>query len=158
MKLWGGNYSEGPDAGFWEFNRSFGFDRRLLYEEVTASRAYVKALQRCGVLGADDAGALDRGLAEVFESAQADPLYLEVDSEDVHSFVEERLGERVGDLAGQMHVGRSRNEQAVTALRLWIRIAIDELCEKTAALVEALAAQGTTGAGAVMPGYTHMRP
>jgi argininosuccinate lyase len=158
VKLWGGNYSGQPDAGFWEFNRSFGFDRRLLYEEVTASRAYVKALERCGVLAAGDAGALDQGLAEVFDNAVADPLYLEVDSEDVHSFVEERLGEIVGDLAGQMHVGRSRNEQAVTALRLWTRIAIDELREKTAALVEALARQGETGAATVMPGYTHMRP
>src|SRR5512139_2978553 len=99
MKLWGGNYSEQPDAGFWEFNRSFGFDRRLLYEEVAASRAYVKALQRCGVLSAADAGALDDGLKQVFDNAVADPLYLEVDSEDVHSFVEERLGEIVGDLA-----------------------------------------------------------
>jgi argininosuccinate lyase len=158
MKLWGGNYSEQPDAGFWEFNRSFGFDRRLLYEEVAASRAYVKALHRCGVLGADDAGALDRGLAEVYDNAVADPFYLEVDSEDVHSFVEERLGEIVGDLAGQMHVGRSRNEQAVTALRLWVRGAIDELREKTAALVEALARHGEAGAASVMPGYTHMRP
>jgi argininosuccinate lyase len=158
LRLWGGNYSEQPDAGFWEFNRSFGFDRRLLYEEVAASRAYVRALQRCGVLGAADAEALDKGLAEVFDNAVADPLYLEVDSEDVHSFVEERLGEIVGDLAGQMHVGRSRNEQAVTALRLWVRGAIDELLEKTAALVEALARQGEAGAAAVMPGYTHMRP
>src|SRR4029453_15018484 len=86
LKLWGGNYEGQPDGGFWEFNRAFGFDRRLLYEEVTASRAYVKALQRCGVLGADDASALDQGLAEVFDNAVADPLYLEVDSEDVHSF------------------------------------------------------------------------
>jgi len=158
MRLWGGNYSGQPDAGFWEFNRSFGFDRRLLYEEVTASRAYVKALHRCDVLNAEDTATLDAGLAEVLENALGDPAYLDVDSEDVHSFVEERLGELVGDLAGQMHVGRSRNEQAVTALRMWTRIAIDEVREKTAVLVSALARQGEGGADAVMPGYTHMRP
>jgi argininosuccinate lyase len=158
MKLWGGNYAAEPDRDFWEFNRSFGFDRRLLFEEVTASRAYVGALQRCGVLDEGEASTLDAGLAAVLENAIADPSYLDVDSEDVHSFVEERLGEIVGDRAGQMHVGRSRNEQAVTALRMWVRIAIDELREKTAALVQALADQGLRGADAVMPGFTHMRP
>src|SRR5262245_50488877 len=104
MKLWGGNYSAPPDVGFWEFNRSFGFDRRLLFEEVTASRAYVQALLRCAVLEGGDASTLDAGLAQVLENAMGDPAYLDVDSEDVHSFVEERLGEIVGDLAGQMHV------------------------------------------------------
>lgn len=158
MKLWGGNYSREPDRDFWEFNRSFGFDRRLLYEEVTASRAYVRALERCAVLAPADAAALDEGLDQVLDSAASDPAFLGVDSEDVHSFVEERLGELVGDLAGQMHVGRSRNEQAVTALRMWIRGAIDELREKVAALVEVLARQGWSGAEAVMAGYTHMRP
>jgi argininosuccinate lyase len=157
MKLWGGNYSSEPDRDFWEFNRSFGFDRRLLYEEVSASRAYVRALKRCGVLREDDARALDAGLGEVLDHA-LDPSYLDLDAEDVHSFVEERLGEVVGDLAGQMHVGRSRNEQAVTALRMWIRAAIDELREKAAALVQALARQGELGAATVMPGYTHLRP
>jgi argininosuccinate lyase len=158
MKLWGGNYSAEPDREFWEFNRSFGFDRRLLYEEISASRGYVRALERCGVLAAEDAAALDEGLGHVLDASASDPEYLGLDSEDVHSFVEERLGELLGDLAGQMHVGRSRNEQAVTALRMWIRAAIDELRERTAALVEALAKQGWSGAGQVMAGYTHMRP
>ena len=157
MKLWGGNYDADPDREFWEFNRSFGFDRRLLAEEVAASRAYARALGRCGAVPREDARTLDEGLAEVLARAQADAAYLDLDAEDVHSFVETRLGEIVGDLAGQMHVGRSRNEQAVTALRLWTRIAIDELREKTAALVEALAARGEAGAEAVMPGFTHTR-
>src|SRR6266511_258076 len=132
MKLWGGNYSSDPDAAFWEFNRSFPFDRRLLAEEIAASRAYARALGRCRAIPKADARALDLGLAQVLTKAQADPAYLDLDSEDVHSFVETRLSEVVGDLAGQAHLGRSRNEQAVTALRLWIR-------------------------DAVMPGYTHTR-
>jgi len=158
MKLWGGNYSEEPDRMFWEFNRSFPFDRRLLREEISASRAYVHALARCGTLSAADAERLDAGLAQVLARAQQDPAFLELDSEDVHSFVEERLGEVVGDLAGQMHVGRSRNEQAVTALRLWIRTAVDHLREQAAALVAALCTQGDRGADTPMPGYTHLRP
>jgi len=157
MKLWGGNYSSDPDRQFWEFNRSFPFDRRLLAEEVAASRAYARALGRCGAIPAADAARLDAGLAEVLARAGADPAYLEVDLEDVHSFVETRLGELIGELAGQGHLGRSRNEQTVTALRLWLRGAIDGLRAGVAGLVEALAAQGLAGAEAVMPGYTHIR-
>jgi argininosuccinate lyase len=157
MKLWGGNYSADPDRRFWEFNRSFLFDRRLLAEEIAASRAYVRALARCGAIGAEDARRLDDGLAAVLDRARSDAAYLDLDAEDVHSFVETRLTEMVGDLAGQMHLGRSRNEQAVTALRLWIRAAIDALVPAVRALVEALAEQGRAGAEAVMPGYTHIR-
>ncbi len=157
MKLWGGNYETSPDAAFWEFNRSFPFDKRLIVEEVAASRAWVKALGRCGAIPAADATTLEQGLAQVLARARQDPRYLELDVEDVHSFVEERLSEIVGEIAGQAHLGRSRNEQTVTALRLFVRGAIDRLREALSDLVQALVAQGRSGAEAVMPGYTHTR-
>jgi argininosuccinate lyase len=155
-KLWGGNYSGDPDQAFWAFNRSLPFDRRLLREEIAASRAYVAALGRCGALPPADVAALDAGLAAVLAEA-GDPAHIEGEDEDVHSFVESRLGAKVGALAGQAHLGRSRNEQAVTALRLWVRAAIDRLCDGLAALGSALVRQGLDGADAVMPGYTHTR-
>jgi argininosuccinate lyase len=157
MKLWGGNYSTSPDAAFWEFNRSFPFDRRLIVEEVAASRTWVRALGRCDAITKEEADALDRGLEQVLARAQADPAYLDRDVEDVHSFVEERLGEIVGDLAGQAHLGRSRNEQTVTALRLFVRGTIDRLSAGVAGLVTALVEQGRSGTEAVMPGFTHTR-
>jgi argininosuccinate lyase len=157
MKLWGGNYTGDPDRDFWEFNRSFPFDRRLLNEEIAASRAYARALGRCSAISAADADKLDAALEGIAKQALADPAFLDLDVEDVHSFVETRLTEAVGELAGQGHLGRSRNEQAVTALRLWIRAAIDRLRSRTAELVEALCARGQAGADAVMPGYTHTR-
>jgi argininosuccinate lyase len=158
-KLWGGNYSEAPDAAFWEFNRSFPFDRRLLREEIASSRAYARELGRCGAVSKQDAEKLDSGLAQIILDVEADPKLLDVEDghEDVHSFVETRLGEIVGELAGQGHLGRSRNEQAVTALRLFLRSAVDRLRDQVRALVEALAEQGLAGADAVMPGYTHTR-
>jgi argininosuccinate lyase len=157
VKLWGGNYSDDPDAAFWDFNRSFPFDRRMLAEEVAASQAYARALGRAGVLPAADAEKLVGGLTELLARARQDPSYLELDAEDVHSFVETRLSELVGDLAGQNHVGRSRNEQTVVALRLWIRAAIDRLRAGLRGLVAALAAKGHAGAALVMPGFTHTR-
>ena len=157
MRLWGGNYSGDPDRDFWEFNRSFPFDRRLVTEEIAASRAWVRALARCQAVTADEADRLDGALERLAQQVQADPACLDLDAEDVHSFVETRLTEALGHLAGQAHLGRSRNEQAVTALRLWIRGAADRLREGVARLVEALAEQGRAGAEAVMPGYTHTR-
>lgn len=157
MKLWGGNYSADPDAAFWEFNRSFPFDRRLVREEIAASRAWVRALGRCGAVPHEDATKLERGLDSVLAKVSADPKYLEADVEDVHSFVEQRLREVVGDLAGQAHLGRSRNEQAVTALRLFVRGAIDALGEGLRGLVTALVGKGREAVDAVMPGYTHTR-
>jgi argininosuccinate lyase len=157
MKLWGGNYSADPDAAFWEFNRSFPFDRRLVREEIAASRAWVRGLGRCGAIRPEEAKELERGLDEVLARLEADPKYLEADVEDVHSFVEERLGEVVGELGGQAHLGRSRNEQTVTALRLFVRGAIDALQGGLRGLVTALGGKGREGADAVMPGYTHTR-
>jgi argininosuccinate lyase len=156
-RLWGGNYGSDPDAAFWEFNRSFPFDRRLVREEVAASRAWVRALGRCGALSPTEAETLERGLGTLLERVESDPAYMSVDVEDVHSFVEERLGEIVGELAGQAHLGRSRNEQTVTALRLWVRGSVDALRARLGGLVTALVRKGREGVDAVMPGYTHTR-
>ena len=156
MKLWGGNYEGEPDREFWEFNRSLPFDRRLAREEIAASRAYVMALARASAISVADASTLDAGLAAVLAKATPESL-AGATEEDIHSWVEARLTEGIGDLAGQAHLGRSRNEQSVTALRLWIRGAIDALRADTAALVRALAEKGTSGADAVMPGFTHTR-
>jgi argininosuccinate lyase len=156
-KLWGGNYETAPDRAFWEFGASFPFDRRLLGEEIAASRAYARALGECGAIPREDARKLDDGLAQVLERAKTVPGYLELDVEDVHSFVETRLGEIVGELAGQGHLARSRNEQTVTALRMFVRAACDRAAAALAGLVEALCDKGEEGAEAVMPGFTHVR-
>jgi len=156
-KLWGGNYSGDPDAAFWTFNASFSFDRRLLPEEIAASQAWVRALGRCGALRTEEATALEAGLANVLAQARADASFLALDAEDVHSFVETRLAEQLGDLAGQAHLGRSRNEQSVTALRLWLRTRIGALRSQLTTLVGALAERGRAGSDAAMPGYTHTR-
>src|SRR4030081_226655 len=100
MKLWGGNYEGEPDREFWEFNRSLPFDRRLLREEIAASRAYVAALGRAGAIPAADGATRDGGLAQVLGGATPGALDGAVE-EDVHGWVEARLTERIGDLAGQ---------------------------------------------------------
>ena len=158
MTLWGGSEPEPPDPSFWELNKSFGFDRRLLGEEIAASRTWVSALLQCEALKPDEARRLDEALVAIREHAAKDPAYIELDVEDVHSFVEVRLRESVGSLAGQVRLARSRNEQTATTLRLWSRATIDRLREETKGLVAALVDQGLAAADAVMPGSTHGQP
>ena len=158
MTLWGGSEPEPPDPNFWELNKSFGFDRRLLGEEIAASRTWVSALLQCEALNADEARRLDEALVAILEHAAKDPAYIELDVEDVHSFVEVRLRESVGSLAGQVRLARSRNEQTATTLRLWSRATIDRLRDETKGLVAALVDQGLAAADAVMPGSTHGQP
>jgi len=154
VKLWGGNYSSDPDSEFWEFNRSFPFDRRLLSEEVRASQAWVRALGACRAIKPEEVERLNVALQSILEKADQGASS---EAEDVHSFVEERLTELVGELAGQAHIGRSRNEQAVTALRLWMVSAIDHLRDRIGSAVRALVAKGRPASDAIMPGYTHTR-
>src|SRR5687767_1282249 len=135
-KLWGGRFSGEADPQFAEFNRSFPFDRRLFEVDVRASIAYCGALERAGVLSADEAAEIRNGLETL--AAQGPPA--ESTAEDVHSFVESRLIELVGDTGRKLHTGRSRNDQVATDFRLWMRGAIEDLngsiCEAQTALVE----------------------
>ena len=158
MKLWGGNYGGDPDRRFWEFNRSFGFDQRLLREEIAASRAYARALGRCGALPPAEAQA-PRRRPRRKSCAGPRPTRPTSTSTSRTCTASWRRGSArsSGTLAGQGHLGRSRNEQAVTALRLWVRAAIDRLRSGLSRLVAALADKGEEGAEAVMPGFTHTR-
>src|SRR6266576_1066280 len=127
-KLWGGRFTGKSDAAFVAFNGSFGFDRRLLEVDVRASVVHCEGLKGAGVLTAAEAQQIESALRTVLEKARADAGQLEqIPAEDVHSFVEARLIELVGDLGRKLHTGRSRNDQVATDMRLWLRDEIDRL-------------------------------
>ncbi|HEY0079708.1 MAG TPA: argininosuccinate lyase [Pyrinomonadaceae bacterium] len=157
-KLWGGRFKGATDKGFAAFNRSFGFDRRLLEADVRASRAHCEGLRAAGVLSGEEAARIDEGLQTVLERASTVEGYLEdASAEDVHSFIESRLVELIGDAGRRLHTGRSRNDQVATALRLWLRDAIDRIDERMRAAQAALIAQAEAHRSAVLPGYTHLQ-
>ena len=110
--LWGGRFDTAPDAGAFEFGASFRFDRRLFEDDVTGSRAWARALARAGVLALDEAGHLESALARLLAQARADPQFVDGPDEDVHSFVERLLVERLG-----MHYGMPSLKRHV---RIWI--------------------------------------
>ena len=157
-KLWGGRFEGDQDSTFAAFNRSFGFDARLLEADVQASIAYSRALLKAGVIDAAEASAIETGLKKIPANAKSDPDYLtDTSVEDVHTFVETKLVELVGDAGRKLHTGRSRNDQVATDFRLWLREAIDELGRQLRATKSALLEFAESNRQVVIPGYTHLQ-
>src|SRR5262245_42750336 len=156
--LWSGRFTERPDAEVFEYGRSLSVDRRLFDDDVTGSLAWAEALARAGVLSAADATAIVGGLEAVRAAVHADSARLDrANDEDIHSFVERELVERIGEAGKRLHTGRSRNEQVSLDFRLYLRRRIPVVQEAIRALVEALALQAEQAGSAVMPSYTHLR-
>jgi argininosuccinate lyase len=156
--LWGGRFTGGADPSFAKFNNSFTFDRRLFEVDVRASVAHCNALVNTGVFSAEEAGKIKAGLQTILERGLANGGYFdELESEDVHSFVEARLVELIGDAGRKLHAGRSRNDQVATDLRLWLRDAIDQLASRVRSTQEALLDLAESKREAVLPGYTHLQ-
>jgi argininosuccinate lyase len=158
MKMWSGRFRQPLDAAFENWQRSFPFDRRLLTEEMDASRAYALALRQASVLSAEELASTLRGLERIGEQAADDPGFLEDDqAEDVHHFVEKQLVAIIGDTGYKLHSGRSRNEQIATDLRLYVRASIDHALTEVAELVEVLLDRAGKAGAAAMPSYTHLQ-
>src|SRR5438067_9418273 len=156
--LWGGRFKGRADERFVEFNRSFGFDRRLFEADVRASLAHCAGLRGAGVLTSAEAERIKNGLETILKRARTDARYFdELPSEDVHSFVEARLVQLVGDTGRKLHTGRSRNDQVATDLRLWLRAEIDRIQENLRDAQSALIDLAEKHSAAVIPGYTHLQ-
>jgi argininosuccinate lyase len=156
--LWGGRFTGSVDPRFQAFQASLAVDRRLVREDLEGSRAWARALERAGVLAPSERQVLERGLAAIDAELARDPSALATSAaEDVHSFVEARLGELVGELAKKLHTGRSRNDQVATDLKLWLRAAVADLREKLHACLAALVELADRHAELPMPGYTHLQ-
>ena len=157
-KLWGGRFSGEADPRFAEFNRSFGFDRRLFEVDVAASIAHCDGLAGAGVLSPAEAEQIKNALQTIIERARNDLGYFDDPSaEDVHSFVEARLVELIGDAGRKLHTGRSRNDQVATDLRLWLRAEIDRLDLSLSETQTALLDFAEANRASVLPGYTHLQ-
>ena len=157
-KLWGGRFKGEADPGFAKFNRSFGFDRRLFEVDVQASVAHCEGLAGAGVISTAEADQIKTALRTIGARAGTDAKFFDdAAAEDVHSFVEARLVDMIGDVGRKLHTGRSRNDQVATDLRLWLRAEIDRL---NAALRETQASFldfAETNLEIVVPGYTHLQ-
>jgi argininosuccinate lyase len=157
MTLWSGRFDTEPDPAAFDFGVSFGFDRALFEDDVTGSLAWAEALAAGGVLAKEDAAAIKKGLEAILDEGRRDPAAVSGPDEDIHSFVERKLVERIGDAGRRLHTGRSRNEQVSLDLRLYLRRRIPSLQQALSRLVAACADQAEHAGAALMPSYTHMR-
>jgi argininosuccinate lyase len=157
--LWGGRFTGETDPGFARYNRSYGFDRRLFDADVRSSLAHCEGLRAAGVLSDAEAARISDGLRELLRRAQEGgaAFFEDEGAEDVHSFIEARLIELIGDAGRKLHTGRSRNDQVATAFRLWLREEIDRIDEAARVVQAALLDLAEGHADAVLPGYTHMQ-
>lgn len=158
MALWGGRFSQAADQRFKQFNDSLRFDYRLAEQDITGSVAWSKALVTVNVLTVEEQQKLEDALGILLEEVQADPeAILASDAEDIHSWVETQLINKVGDLGKKLHTGRSRNDQVATDLKLWCKNEIGELLQAVQQLQQALIVTAEANQDAVMPGYTHLQ-
>ncbi len=154
--MWGGRFAGGggPSEALDALNRSLPVDHRLWPQDVAASKAWVHALGRVGVLTLAEETDLRDGLDRVAERL-ADGAAVGAPDEDVHTLVERLLYEEVGAVAGKLHTGRSRNDQVATDLRLWTLEAIDQFDQELALLGRTLVDRAREGMDLLLPGYTH---
>ena len=153
-QMWGGRFALGPSEALNALNRSLPVDHRLWPQDVAASKAWVHALCRAGVVTSHEETQLLGGLDRVADQL-ADGAAVGAPDEDVHTLVERLLYQEVGALAGKLHTGRSRNDQVATDLRLWTLDAIDQLDAGVAGLGKTLVAKAKDSSDAILPGYTH---
>ncbi|MBZ5554746.1 MAG: argininosuccinate lyase [Acidobacteriia bacterium] len=158
--LWGGRFRESAAPEFSRLNNSFPFDHRLLPFDIEGSVAYSKALQRAGVLKTTEAVAIRRALRSLARNCSIHPRLVHnalAHYEDVHSFVEAKLIERVGKIGKKIHTGRSRNDQVALDLRLYLRHHCGQLRRQLVLLMKTLTANAQRDLTTVLPGYTHLQ-
>ena len=157
-KMWGGRFERGPDALFYEFERSWKFDRRLLPQEFALDRAWARAIARAGILTNEEGEQLVAALDALETRAKADAAWLDNSkAEDVHHFVETALIEKLGTLGAKLHTGRSRNDMVATEFRMYVKDVAREIRRAIASLEHAIAAQAERNLKVPMPGNTHMQ-
>lgn len=157
QKTWGGRFSVSTDGRVEAFTESISFDRRLYQQDVTASTAHARMLAQVGLLTDAEAEQIAVALAAIAAEIDHGEFSFSVSQEDIHTHIEQALIARLGDLGRKLHTGRSRNDQIVTDLKLWLRTAIEELDQRLRTLQAALLSAARLHSDVVLPGYTHMQ-
>ncbi|WP_299936195.1 argininosuccinate lyase [uncultured Pelagimonas sp.] len=156
-QMWGGRFAAGPDAIMEAINASIGYDQRMAAQDIAGSRAHAAMLAAQGIISDSDAKAIREGLLTVLSEIENGEFEFSTALEDIHMNVEARLKALIGEPAGRLHTGRSRNDQVATDFRLWVRDQLDAAEKGLLALISALVDQAEAGADWVMPGFTHLQ-
>lgn len=157
-KLWGGRFDQPPDELFYEFQRSFPFDRRLLPYELAVDRAWARGIEKVGILTSDETRQTLEAIEAIGTRARSDQAWLDLSTaEDVHHFVEMALVERLGPLGYKLHTARSRNELVATDFRMFVKDAAQDVSSGVVALISALVGLAERTMGVPLAGMTHLQ-
>ncbi|WP_306263047.1 argininosuccinate lyase [Pararhizobium sp. IMCC21322] len=155
--MWGGRFSSAPDAIMEEINASIDFDKAMFRQDIAGSKAHAAMLEAQGILSHEDVAKIVHGLDTILREIETGQFTFSRQLEDIHMNVEARLRELIGDAAGRLHTGRSRNDQVATDFKLWVRDTIDALDAALAGLQKTLAEKALEHAAVFMPGFTHLQ-
>ena len=155
--MWGGRFASGPDAIMESINASIDFDKRMAVQDIAGSIAHATMLAKQNIITASDAEAIKEGLLTILSEIESGTFEYSKALEDIHMNIESRLKEIIGEPAGRLHTGRSRNDQVATDFKLWTRDQCDAIIEGLTELMKALIDQADAGADTVMPGFTHLQ-
>ena len=157
MKLWSGRVSGEINPALEAFNRSIGFDARMVREDIQGSLAHAAMLGRCGIISEEDAAAIIGGLNGILTDLESGVLEIDRAAEDIHTFIEAELTRRAGDAGKRLHTGRSRNDQVAADLRLYTKSALKQTRGRLDRLIDILSVRKAEHKATVMPGYTHLQ-
>jgi len=155
--MWGGRFANGPDAIMESINASIDFDKRMAVQDIAGSIAHATMLAKQNIITASDSEAIKEGLLTILSEIENGTFEYSKALEDIHMNIESRLKEIIGEPAGRLHTGRSRNDQVATDFKLWTRDQCDAIIEGLTELMKALIDQADAGADTVMPGFTHLQ-
>ena len=156
-QLWGGRFTKETDKLVYDFNASISFDKKLLYEDVEGSKAHVKMLSKQGIISESDKDSILNGLDQILSEVESGELVISEKYEDIHSFIEANLIDKIGDAGKRMHTGRSRNDQVALDMRLYTRKSVTETKVRIKALLNTIIDIMDENVNTFMPGFTHLQ-
>ena len=157
MKLWGGRFTKETNELVHNFNESLSFDQKFYRQDIRGSIAHVTMLAKQGILSQEDKEAIVDGLNGILEDIDSGRLKIEPGAEDIHSFVEETLTQRIGEAGKRLHTGRSRNDQVALDMKLYIRDEVQEIGHLVKDLQRELLTIMEENLDTFMPGFTHLQ-
>lgn len=157
MKLWAGRFQKEISKTTNDFNSSIPFDKRMYKEDIQGSIAHAAMLGQCGIIDKEQSELICNGLEQILKDIETGALEIDMEAEDIHTFIEGELTKRLGDAGKRLHTARSRNDQVALDIRLYLRNQIISLKEQVKELLNVICNKAEEYAGTVMPGYTHLQ-
>lgn len=156
-KMWGGRFKKDINQVMQKFISSIYFDKRLIKYDITGSIAHALMLGKCKIIKREESQKIVQGLKEILQEIEDGTLQVDDSAEDIHSWVEKKLRDKIGEIAGKLHTARSRNDQVVLDERMYLKEELSHIQKALRDLQEAILTAAQNYLGVIMPGYTHLQ-